>query len=143
MKRVFISQTPKTEISREKSVNVYYAVYANNVSCYEEQDGFEETTGEPILNRKMSIVFEFKKIKEEDIEDITREEILKRHTQKAVLVSSSETYIIDLTEIPVPAINSADYANSEELQYWLNGYYLQYVLNENKDWQVENWIEKL
>lgn len=142
MKRVFISEFPKSEIQRTQEVDVYYAVVPTRAETYQEEVDHDPMTGEPVFQNRMNISFEFRKIKSEDFAEITKEEILKRHTQKAK-VESYEVYNIDLSEVSKPTLKMADFANSEDLQNWLNGYYLQTVLNQNKDWQVDNWIEKL
>lgn len=137
--RVFISEQPKTKTSRKGDVLVHLAVYVNSSI---NQCEITNLTPEQSEKGKSTITFSVKEVNAGKIESITAEQIIKTTNSAEINTLSNEQYVVDLTKVTVPVITLKNFENSDQMQEWLNGYYLQTALNENKDFNVQNWIEK-
>lgn len=138
-KQIIISQEPKVVTKRGGDVLAYYVAFARSFGQSQTHDRKEDGT---IFQKEITnIGFSVRQFPADKLETITNEDILNL-TNGVVSVDESETYEVDLSKMPLPKFVLKDFTNSEEMQAFITGFYLQTVLNEGKDYSITNWIIK-
>lgn len=129
-KQIIISEEPISLPRRQGNVLVYLAVVPGNLSqsqIYENESTKDVT----------SITFQVKIIN--DLATTTVEDVIGNSNGVEVL-SNYETYQIDLSKMPLPKLVLKDFSNALQMQSFIDASYLQTVLNEGKDYGVNNWV---
>lgn len=129
-KQIIISEEPISLPRRQGNVLVYLAVVPGNLSQSQiyENESMKDVT---------SITFQVKIIN--DLEKSTVEDVIGNSNGVEVL-SNYETYQIDLSKMPLPKLVLKDFSNALQMQNFIDASYLQTVLNEGKDYGVNNWV---
>lgn len=135
---MFISQETKTVTKRDGDSEVYYAVITDVSSNYIKHE--QNQDGSYDQKEVTAITFRVRTIDADKKDTVTVEEIINAHSG-VDRISDHETYEIDLSLIPTPTVTKSNFANAKELQDHLIGHYLQTALNENKDYNVQNWVK--
>lgn len=137
-KQVFISEETKTVTKRDGDKDVYFVAIVDGYGNYLKHEEQEDGTYQP--KEVASITFKVRTVDAAKKDTVTEEEVLNAYNG-VDRISDGENYEIDLSLIATPTVTKSNFANAKEVQDYLSGLFLQTALNENKDYNVQNWIK--
>lgn len=136
-KQIIISKEPISITKRQGNILAYLAVVPTHASQSQTHEPDEK--GNMVLKDITSINFSVRLIEGEKLEQTSIEDVLNL-TNGVTRFEDGENYQIDLTKMPLPKLVLKDFENSFQMQDFINAYYLQMVLNEGKDYNVNEWV---
>lgn len=135
MGKLFISENSKTETIGNKEVSVKYIAYASNINVYNGPTNSSDGGAEKTANINVVI----KIVPEDKANSLTKDKLMQLSDPDAKVFN--ENMPVNLSKIPVLALELKNYKSSMDLHGVLEDYYFEQCLKKSV-FGIINWIEK-